>query len=81
MFWGGSWGIGVFNWSEAVGNYNWLTRDQYDVAVEMNPLFVDGEAGLFQGSDFADFNFTIQNSAISPATGSSIVSVAQLFEQ
>ena len=81
MFWGGSWGIGIFNWSEAVGNYNWLTRDQYDVAVEMNPLFVDGEAGLFQGSDFADFNFTIQNSAISPATGSSIVSVAQLFEQ
>ncbi len=81
IFWGGSWGMGIFNWSEAIGNYNWLTRDQYDVAVEMNPLFVKGASGLFQGDDFADFNFTIQNFAIPLGTGSSIVSVAQLFKQ
>lgn len=81
MFWGGTWGMGIFNWSEAIGNYNWLTRDQYGVAVEMNPLFVEDSTGLFQGDDFADFNFTIQNSAIPPETGSSIVSVEQLFEQ
>ncbi len=81
IFWGGSWGMGIFNWSEAIGNYNWLTRDQYDVAVEMNPLFVKGASRLFQGDDFADFNFTIQNFAIPLGTGSSIVSVAQLFKQ
>jgi hypothetical protein len=81
IFWGGSWGIGIFNWSEAIGNYNWLTPDQYNTAVEMNPMFVDDISSFFQGNGFADFNYSIQNPAIPRGTGSSITSVAQLFEQ
>ena len=81
IFWGGLWGMGIFNWSEATRNYNWLTRDQYEVAVEMDPMFLDGDTGLLQGNDFADFNFEVQNPAIPSGTGSSITSVMQLFEQ
>ncbi|MEW6030135.1 MAG: right-handed parallel beta-helix repeat-containing protein [Chloroflexota bacterium] len=81
IFWGGPWGIGVFNWSEAVGNFNWSTPDEYDVAVEMDPMFVDSEYGLVQGEGFADFDFTIQNPEIPPGVGSSITSVTELLDR
>lgn len=81
IFWGGPWGMGIFDWSEAIGNYNWLTRDQHDVALELDPMFLDDDFSGFEGAGFADFNFSIQNPAIPPGTGSSITSVAQLFEQ
>lgn len=81
IFWGGPWGIGIFDWTEAIRNYSWLTPDQYNVAVEMDPMFVDDESSFFQGADFADFDFAIQNPAIPPGTGSSITSITQLFEQ
>jgi len=55
--------------------------DLYDVAVEMNPIFVDDDFSLFDGEDFANFDFTIQNPAIPPETGSSITSVTQLLDQ
>jgi hypothetical protein len=80
MFWGGPWGIGIFNWSEAIGNYNWLTPDRYNVALEMNPMFVDDDYSGVQGAGFAEFNFTVQNPSIPSGTGSSITSVKQLFE-
>lgn len=81
IFWGGPWGIGIFHWSEAVENYDWLTLDQYNVATDMDPMFVDGDSSLFQGDGFADFDFAIQNPEIPPGTGSSITSVKQLLEQ
>jgi len=81
IFWGGPWGMGIFDWSEATGNYNWLTRDQHGVALELDPMFLDDDYSGFQGADFADFNFSIQNPAIPPGTGASITSVTQLFEQ
>ena len=81
IFWGGPWGIGIFNWSETIRNYYWLTPDTYSVAVEMDPMFVDDDYGFFQGEGFADFDFTIQNPAIPPGTGSSITSVAELLDQ
>jgi hypothetical protein len=81
IFLGGPWGIQIPNWSEAVGNFNWLTPDRYNVAVEMNPMFVDDDYSFVQGEGFADFDFTIQNPAIPPGVGSSITSIAQLFEQ
>ena len=80
IFWGGPWGIGVFNWSEATRNFNWLTPDEYNVAIEENPMFVDGDYSLIQGKGFADFDFTIQNPAIPPGIGSSITSVAELLD-
>ncbi len=81
IFWGGPWGIGVFNWSEAVGNFNWLTPDEYDVAVEMDPMFVDNSFSLVQGEGFADFDFTIQNLEILPGVGASITSVTELHNR
>lgn len=81
IFWGGPWGIGIFSWSDAIGNINWLTPDTYNVAVEVDPIFVDGDYSKFRGEDFADFDFTIQNSAIPPGTGSSITSVSELIDQ
>jgi O-antigen/teichoic acid export membrane protein len=81
IFWGGPWGMGIFHWSEAISNYNWLTRDQYDVALELDPMFLDDDYSGFQGAGFADFDFSIQNPAIPPGTGSAITSVTQLFEQ
>ena len=81
LFWGGPWGMGIFHWSEAIRNYNWLTRDQYDLALELNPMFLDDDYSGFQGAGFADFNFSIQNPAIPPGTGASITSVTQLFKQ
>lgn len=81
IFWGGPWGIGVFNWSEAAGNFSWLTPDEYGVAVEMDPMFVDNDYGLVQGEGFADFDFTIQNPEIPAGTGASITSLAKLLSQ
>jgi len=81
IFWGGPWGMEIFHWSEAIRNYNWLTRDQHDLALELDPMFLDDDYSGFQGAGFADFNFSIQNPAIPPGTGSSITSVAQLFRQ
>jgi hypothetical protein len=81
IFWGGPWGMGIVDGSETSGNYNWLTQDEYDVALELDPMFLDDDYRGFQGIDFADFNFSIQNPAIPPGTGSSITSVAQLFKQ
>lgn len=81
VFRGGSWGIMIFNWSEAIGNSHWLTPDLYGVAVEMNPVFADDDYSLFQGEGFADFDFTIQNPAIPPGVGSAITSVNKLFDQ
>lgn len=81
IFFGGPWGIGIFDWSEATENYNWLTRDQHDVALEVDPMFVDNEYGGFQGTGFAEFDFTVQNPAIPPGTGSSITSVEKLLDQ
>lgn len=79
VFWGGSWGIGIYNSSEASNNYRWNTRDPYSVSIELDPMFVDDTFSRYQGSDFADFNFQIQNPAIPPGTGSSITTVDQLF--
>jgi hypothetical protein len=79
IFWGGPWGIGIFNRSEANRNFDWLTQDTYNIAVELDPMFVDGEYSKFKGEGFADFDFTIQNPAIPPGTGSSITSLAKLF--
>ena len=81
IFWGGPWGIGVFNWSEAIGNFNWLTPDRYNVAVEIDPMFVDNDYSAFEGDGFADFDFTVQNPAIPPGTGTSITSVKKLFDR
>ena len=81
IFWGGPWGVGIFHWSEAIGNYSWLTRDQHDVSLELDPMFLDDDYSGFQGAEFADFNFTVQNPAIPPGTGATITSVTQLFEQ
>jgi hypothetical protein len=81
IFWGGPWGIGIYDWSVATGNYRWLTQDQYGVTTEMDPRFLDGEYRLFAGDDFADFDFEVQNSLIPSETGSAIVSVHQLFDQ
>ncbi len=81
IFWGGPWGIMIFNWSEAIGNFNWLTPDQYGVAVEMDPMFVDDDYSLFRGEGFADFDFTVQNPAMPPGVGSSITSVTKLLDQ
>ncbi len=80
IFFGGAWGLGIFNWSEATSNYRWLTPDQYNIAVEMDPMFVDDDFSLFEGDDFSDFNFTAQNPLMPPGTGSSITSVTQLLE-
>lgn len=79
ILWGGPWGIGIFDWSEAIGNFSWSTPDEYNVAEEVDPMFVDGDYSLFQGKDFADFDFTIQNPAIPRGTGSSITSVKKLL--
>lgn len=79
VFWGGSWGIGIKNWLEVSGNYSWLTRDQYGVTVVLNPMFIDSDFGRFQGPDFIEFNFQIQNSKIPLRTGSLITSVDQLL--
>lgn len=81
IFWGGAWGVGIFHWSEAVGNYRWLTRDEHGVALELDPMFLDDDYSGFQGADFAEFDFSIQNPAIPAGTGTSITSVMQLFEQ
>jgi hypothetical protein len=81
LFWGGTWGIMIFNRPEAIGNFNWLTPDRYNVAEEMDPMFVDAEYGLVQGAGFADFDFTVQNPEIPLGTGSSITSVTKLFDQ
>ena len=81
IFRGGSWGIGVFDWSEATGNFNWMTPDRYQVAVDLDPMFVDDHYSRFNGKGFAEFDFTIQNPAIPPGTGSSITSVNDLFDQ
>jgi hypothetical protein len=81
LFWGGVWGVGVFNWSASSENFNWLTPDQYDIAEEMDPMFVDDNYSLIQGNGFADFDFTIQNPAIPSGTGASITSLAKLFDQ
>ncbi len=81
IFWGGPWGVGVFNWSEAIGNFNWLTPDEYNVAVEMDPIFVDNDYSLLQGEGFAEFDFTVQNLAIPPGVGTSITSVTKLLDQ
>jgi hypothetical protein len=81
IFWGGPWGVGVFNWSEAIGNFNWLTPDEYNVAVEVDPVFVDNDYSLLQGEGFAEFDFTVQNLAIPPGVGTSITSVAKLLGQ
>lgn len=79
MFWGGPWGIGIFNWSDATGNYHWLTPDRYDVAVELDPMFIDDEYSDFEGEGFAEFNFMILNPTIPQGTGSKITSVQQLL--
>jgi hypothetical protein len=79
ILWGGPWGIGAFDLSEASGNYHWQTPDEYDAAEEVDPIFVDGDYSLVQGKDFADFDFTVQNPAIPLGTGSSITSVKKLF--
>jgi hypothetical protein len=79
ILWGGPWGIGAFDVSEASGNYRWQTPDRYGTAEEMDPMFVDADYSLVQGKDFADFDFTVQNPAIPPGTGSSITSVKKLF--
>ncbi len=81
LFWGGPWGIGIFNWSEAIRNFNWLTPDRYEVALGIDPMFVDSDYSRFSGESFADFDFTIQNPAIPPGTGSSITSLTKLFTQ
>jgi hypothetical protein len=81
IFWGGPWGIGIFHWSEAVSNFNWLTPDRYDVAAEIDPMFVDNDYGLVQGEGFAEFDFTVQNPTIPPGIGSSITSVRELLDQ
>jgi hypothetical protein len=81
IFWGGPWGIGIFNWSEAINNINWMTPDRYEVAVGIDPMFVDDDYSGFSGGSFADFDFTIQNPAIPPGTGSSITSLSKLFNQ
>lgn len=81
IFWGGPWGIGIFSWSEASGNFNWLTPDEYDVAVEIDPMFVDNDYSLVQGEGFADFDFTIQNPAIPPGVGASITAVTELLDR
>jgi hypothetical protein len=44
-------------------------------------MFVDNDYSLVQGEEFADFDFTIQNPAIPPGIGSSITSLAHLFER
>jgi hypothetical protein len=81
IFLGGPWGIGVFDWSEAIRNFNWLTPDRYDIAVETDPMFVDDDYSRFNGEGFADFDFTIRNPAIPPGMGSSITSLTRLFDQ
>lgn len=80
VFYGGAWGLGVFEQAEAVGNIRWLTPDMYAIAVEIDPMFVDGEYGLTEGPDFADFDFSVQNPAVPTGTGSAITSVRQLLE-
>ena len=80
VFYGGKWGIGIFNWSEANGNINWMTPDEYNVAEEMDPMFIDDDYSLIEGEHFADFDFTITNTNIPTHIGSSITSVKQLFE-
>ncbi len=81
IFWGGPWGIGIFDWSEAIRNFNWLTPDSYDVATELDPMFVDDDYSRFNGEGFADFDFTVQNPAMPPGVGSSITSLTKLFDQ
>jgi O-antigen/teichoic acid export membrane protein len=81
IFWGGPWGMGIFSWSEAIRNYNWLTRDHHGVAFELDPMFLDDDYSGFQGSEFAEFDFSIQNPAIPSGTGASFTSVTQFFEQ
>jgi hypothetical protein len=44
-------------------------------------MFVDSDYSRFSGESFADFDFTIQNPAIPPGTGSSITSLTKLFTQ
>jgi hypothetical protein len=78
IFWGGPWGIEVANCLEATTNFNWLTPDKDNVAVALDPMFVDNDYSGFTGESFADFDFTIQNPAIPPGTGSSITSVTKL---
>lgn len=81
LFYGGSWGIGIFDWTEASGNYNWQTPDRHNVATEMDPMFLDDDYSSVEGDDFATFDFTIQNPAIPSGTGTSITSVMQLFDR
>jgi hypothetical protein len=82
VFVGGAWGIGIFDSSEAIGNYHWRTPDEYDVAVEANPMFYAAtDPGLFRGDHFADFDFQIENPVIPSGVGSSITSVTQLLGQ
>lgn len=80
IFWGGSWGMGILNWTEASGNFHWLTPDTYAVADEADPMFLDGEYALTEGTGFADFDFTVRNPAVPSGTGSAITSVRQLLD-
>lgn len=80
IFWGGSWGMGILNWTEASGNFHWLTPDTHEVAVEIDPMFLDDEYALTEGEGFADFDFTAQNPALPNGTGSAITSVRQLLD-
>lgn len=62
----------------AANNFCWQLDDPYGIATEMDPMFADDVfAGV--GDGFADFDFTVQNPAIPPGTGSPITTVAQLF--
>jgi len=80
VFWGGPWGIGIFDWTDASGNINWLTPDRYGIAIELDPMFIDDDY-LLVGESFADFDFMMQNPEIPPQTGCSITAVAQLLGQ